>query len=290
MLRSCVLLLTGLVSVLTLAYAKMPVEAEIARKHDSSDVHLARVTVMRSTQLNRAPKRAHVHHHNHTHQEFIRPPRKRKKEEPTLLPILHKESIKPKDRELLHKVLTWMPVACRGYLENLVLRYDPKTHRGQATSRSIILRGGMSAQETAAVLIHECGHIADLGALKGRSSSGKSKYPDGNTPVYNDDPSVEFYEISWKNSKQQRADARSEDFVSGYAQHDPFEDVAESIIYYALHREAFEQRAIENKAIAAKLAWVKKYVYPPTFQTAKSKPWDGDIVWDITKLPHELEL
>ena len=205
-----------------------------------------------------------------------------------LLPIVDQEDIQPDDRLLLDTVLRWMPPFCPNQLKHLVVRYDPKAERGQATASAILLRGGMAKSETIAVLIHECGHVIDLGTYKGTMSAGESRFPDGDTPTYNDDPSVEFYKISWQNSLMKKSGASKSDFVSGYAMKDPWEDIGESIVYFALHKEEFAKRAKKNEVLAQKLAWVEAYVFGPTFKTAESGAWDGKIVWDVTKMEHGL--
>lgn len=208
----------------------------------------------------------------------------------SLLSVVDQENIAPDDRVLLDSVLRWMPSLCRNQLKHLIVRYEPKAERGQATATAILLRGGMAKNETAAVLIHECGHVIDLGAYQGTMSSGESRFPDGDTPTYNDDPSVEFYKISWQNSLMKKSSAGKSDFVSGYAMEDPWEDIGESIVYFALHKEEFAQRAKTNEALAQKLAWVEAYVFGPSFKTAESGAWDGEIVWDVTKMEHGLAL
>lgn len=208
----------------------------------------------------------------------------------SLLPVVDQDDIEPADRLLLDKALRWMPPLCRNQLKHLVVRYDEKAERGQATASAIILRGGMAKSETVAVLIHECGHVIDLGAYKGTARSGESRFPDGDAPTYNDDLSVEFYQISWQNSLKRKGSAGKSDFVSGYAMKDPWEDFSESIVYFALHQEEFVERAETNEALAAKLAWVEAYVFGPEFKTAESGSWDGEIVWDVTKMEHGLKL
>ncbi|HLC76130.1 MAG TPA: hypothetical protein VJB82_03395 [Candidatus Peribacterales bacterium] len=205
-----------------------------------------------------------------------------------VLPVVDQEGIKPEDRMFLDSVLRWMTPLCRNHLSNLIVRYDAKAERGQATASTILLRGGMSKKETAAVLIHECGHVIDLGAHTGTSDSGESAFPDGDVPAYNNDPSVLFYSISWKNSFTRKSNSSRSDFVDGYSMQDPWEDLADSVAYYALHQEAFQERAEKNESIARKLAWVETYVFGPEFTTAPSEPWDGEIVWDVTKLEHGL--
>jgi len=204
-----------------------------------------------------------------------------------ILPVVNQEDIRPEDREMLDVVLRWMPPLCRNHLSNLIVRYDSHAARGQATASAILLRGGMSHAETAAVLIHECGHVMDLGALRGSLVSGESPFPDGTIPAYSDDPSVLFYSISWKNSFMRKRSSSKSDFVSGYAMQDPWEDLAESIAYYALHEQAFRERAEKNESIARKLAWVETHIFGPEFVTAPNDSWDGEIVWDVTKMEYD---
>ena len=206
-----------------------------------------------------------------------------------LLSVVDQKDIRPEDLPLLDKTLKWLPPLCRENLENLVVRYKPKAQRGQATSTTILIRGEMPEEETIAILTHECGHIADLGGLEGSSHSGKSLYPDGHMPTYNDDASVRFYKISWKNSTQRKSDSSNSDFVSGYAVSDPFEDFAESFILYALHNSAFQNMTTTNDALMEKYVFMRDVVFGPDF-TPLSSDYDGGgrRVWDVTKLGHGL--
>jgi hypothetical protein len=204
--------------------------------------------------------------------------------------LLELSGIREGDREIIRSALLWFPASCREHLRHLVVRYHPSAERGLSTSNTILLRGGMSKEETVAVLFHECGHIMDLGVLRGTAEAGLSAYPDGSVPTYANDPSTLFYAVSWDTSERRRADAQREDFVSGYAMEDPFEDLAESVVYNALHERAFRQRAKGNSALAQKIAWLERYVFGPHFQAAPSDNWNGEIIWDTTKLPHALAL
>lgn len=205
-----------------------------------------------------------------------------------LIPIVNQKDIRPKDQKLLSDILNWMTPLCRQNLKNLVVRYDRRADRGQSTSSTVLLRGGMQHDETIAVMIHECGHIVDLGAYKGMPSAETSNFPDGPTPTYNDDPSILFYQISWQNPWKKKMESSKEDFVSGYAMTDPWEDVAESIVYYALHEDVFRRRAENNEALMKKLNWVETYVFGEEFETAPASEIDESIVWDVTKLVHGL--
>jgi len=220
----------------------------------------------------------------------------RAEESKALLPIVQQPDIHPDDQMFLDRVLRQAPALCRENIEQLVVRYDPRAERGQATASTMILRGPLASlprreqSEMVGVIFHECGHISDLGALQGSPRSGKSAYPDGNIPTYTDDPSLSFYAISWEDPTTIRSDAAKEDFVSGYAKEsDAFEDLAESFVYFALHEQAFRERAENNSALARKLAWMETYIFKNAHPLLASESWDGTIAWDVTKLPGNLD-
>lgn len=154
----------------------------------------------------------------------------------------------------------------------------------------MVLAGHVPDSEFRALFIHEFGHITDLGCLEGRKSSGPSGFQDGDEIIFRDDPSVSFYHISWVDEFTQKKEARPEDFVSGYARKDAFEDFAESYAYYVLQRAAFEERAKENRAVAMKLTFLKTHIFRSHLYIAEGHHvWDGNTIpWDVTKLPYEM--
>jgi len=152
----------------------------------------------------------------------------------------------------------------------------------------MILSGNVPDAEFRALFVHEFGHLTDLGCLTGTSNSASSAFQDGKEIIYQNDPSVEFYSISWLNKDTKRHGAKEADFVSGYASWDPFEDFAESFIYYVLQRDAFRERAQSNTALARKLQWLETNIFTEPLHIATSKsPWTGKVPWDITKLAYE---
>ena len=152
----------------------------------------------------------------------------------------------------------------------------------------MILDGTVPDEEFRALFVHESGHNWDLGCLTGTAESGKSSFSDGDEAIYNNDPSLSFYKISWLTSEVQRSDARNEDFVSGYASYNIFEDFAESFAYFVLHNDAFAKRAQENDALAKKYVWLRDVLFEgkiPSVATGQSA-WEGKVPWDITKLAY----
>ncbi len=177
-------------------------------------------------------------------------------------------------------------------LKNLILDYNPEAHRGLGGKSMIILRAvNMDAEEFFGVMIHEIGHNVDLGHLNESDKEAVSEFRDGREPVYESDPSIGFYRISWNDTAHRKKDAGNLDFVSGYAMTDPFEDFAESYVYYVLHNKDFKSKTQTNETLLKKYEFMKNEVfYGMEFETGEyltdkvnSRPWD------ITVLPYDLE-
>jgi len=178
------------------------------------------------------------------------------------------------------------PTAFTDPLVYFRLRNSSTGSRGLAGSNIMIVRlGDVDKEEAAAVAIHELGHVVDLGLMKG-SSYMPSSFKDGNRIIPVDDPSLGFYQISWRNEKDRRSNVR-EDYVSGYAMTDPFEDFAESFIYYVLHGEHFKMLAENNTTLARKYEFLQSKVFDGqefTGLTEKTigrytsyRPWDATV-------------
>lgn len=211
---------------------------------------------------------------------------------PQLLPVVDHADIREEHKHIVNEVLLAMPERCRSTLRNFYVRYDNPKTRGLAGKNTLIISGNLPDAEFRALFIHELGHVFDLShetnCLHGTPESGRSAFRDGADIMYNNDPSVAFYQISWMNEKTQRKDAKAEDFVTGYAAWDAYEDFAESFVYFVLHNEAFLQRATENEAIAKKYEWFVTHLNPEARNmAANGHRWNGTVPWDATKLPYE---
>lgn len=205
------------------------------------------------------------------------------------LPVVDHPEIREEHKAIADEMLRMLPAVCRLQLQNFYVRYDHPEQRGLAGPHSVIVTGNVPPQEFRALLVHELfGHIVDLGCLQGTAESGFSAFRDGKTPIFRNDASVGFYEISWLTEKVQRAEAGPQDFVTGYASWDVFEDFAETVTYYVLQESAFRARAKTNAVLAEKLAWLEANLFPKKIRIAEgSSVWDGNTVpWDATKLPY----
>lgn len=173
-------------------------------------------------------------------------------------------------------------------LKFLTLKTGKDGPRGLAGNNTMILRvSGMPTSELVGVAVHELGHVVDLGMLIGSGVQG-SAFKDGASMIAVDDPSVQFYRISWNNEHEKSSNS-DQDFVSGYAMSDAFEDFAETFNYYVLHGVDFIQLAQKNTALAKKYAFMKDIVFEGKEFT------DGSSVaslshtarsWDTTILPY----
>lgn len=206
-----------------------------------------------------------------------------------ILAVLDQPDIQERHKMIANDVLRLLPVRCQQKINNFYVRYEKPERRGLAGKDTIILDGTLPDDEFRAVLIHEAlGHVFDLGCLQGSALAGQSAFLDGSDPIFNDDLSVSFYRISWLNAKAQKPNTHPEDFVTGYAEADPFEDLAESAIYYILQNQTFTERARSNSILATKLKWFQTFLpVTPMPHDALTAAWDGEIPWDATKLPYE---
>jgi len=205
----------------------------------------------------------------------------------TLSPVIDQKDIELKHKLMADQGLRLMPERCQKVLQKFYVRYDNPEHRGLSGKSTMILAGHVPDDEFRALFFHEFGHVFDLGCLVGTTAGGGTNYKDRSEPIWGNDQSVSFYAISWLAAETPRPGSQPEDFVSGYASWDMFEDFAESFVYYMLHREVFAQRAQENPAIAQKYNWFRQHL-PGIPVVAKSDTqWSGTVPWDITKLAYE---
>jgi hypothetical protein len=163
---------------------------------------------------------------------------------------------------LIYKTLLNLPQTQVTRLKNLTLTFDSNARRGLGGGGTIILRCvNVTDQELVGVLVHEMGHVQDTGVMQGSYQAGSSEFKDGDTPIYKDDESLEFYRISFNSENHKLASATDDDFVSGYAQSNVFEDFAETYNYYILHGIEFRQLMKTNLALAQKYYFMKDKVF-----------------------------
>ncbi|MBN1494754.1 hypothetical protein JW911_03400 [Candidatus Peregrinibacteria bacterium] len=194
-------------------------------------------------------------------------------------------------KALVFKTLASVPSSHSANVKNLTL-YFADGRRGLGGGSTVILRcSNIADNELISVLVHEIGHTVDTGKHTGTLSAGKSEFMDGPNPVYNDDISLRFYRISWKNESTLKNDAKILDFVTGYAKTDPFEDFAETYNFYLLHGAQFKELAKYNVQLKRKYLYMKYYIFA-------GKEYDNDPYnqiqyltryYDSTKLSYDAD-
>lgn len=165
-------------------------------------------------------------------------------------------------KSLVYRTLKSLPQEAVNRLQNLTLNFSNEGRRGLGGGSTIILRcSNVTDEELTGVLVHEMGHITDTGVLQGNYGTGESEFKDGNNPIYNDDPSLDFYRLSFLDEKTLRPNANMFDFVSGYAMTDPFEDFAETYNYYILHGDEFRALTTKNDILLNKYNFLKTRIF-----------------------------
>lgn len=179
----------------------------------------------------------------------------------------HRSDSKPTKRtserckSIVYRTLMQLPNDHRKQLSELTLFYTNDGRRGLGGNQAIVLRClKVTEGELAAVLIHEIGHLVDASLLTG-SSFVFSGFYDFEVPVSEDDPSAQFYKITWDSESQKKSGTTQYDFVSLYAMTDPFEDFAETYTYYRLHGPAFKKLGETNEALKKKYDFMKNVVF-----------------------------
>lgn len=205
--------------------------------------------------------------------------------------IVQGEADSSDEEELLGWVITLLPEEHLGALNQVFLRYDdPDARRGLGGGSTMILRAvDVSRDEFISLFVHELGHSVDLGMLGGISTE-ETEFYDGVIPITTDDPSLDFYRISWASATEGLEGVRPEDFVSGYAASDAFEDFAESYVYYVLHGREFRERKKVNNTLAKKYEFIKMLFVGQEFDTGDADNLKNGVPWDITKLALDASL
>lgn len=190
----------------------------------------------------------------------------------------------------IETALKKLPVEHAASVKKIILDYSEKANRGLGGNSMIILRAvNMDAEEMIGVLIHEIGHNVDYAALAPVKEEKKSAFKDGDLTLYETDPSLDFYRVSWASTDTRKKTAINTDFVSGYAMTDPFEDFAETYAYYVLHNKDFKVLAATSDALHAKYEFMKYRVFNEVeFDTGDGLVKAENRPWDVTVLSYDI--
>lgn len=132
---------------------------------------------------------------------------------------------------------------------------DGGSTRGQAWWYDLSLFTDLISNEVEffEVMVHEIGHIIDLGILQGSLREKDSLFTEFGTIVFAvDDPSLVYYKLSWTSEKTRISGSVGQDFCSGYGMTNPFEDFAECLNLYLNHHALFLYRSSYSTVLAAK--------------------------------------
>jgi len=136
------------------------------------------------------------------------------------------------------------------------------------------------------LVVHEMWHVLDLGMIRWFSDQKSSIYTEfGRSVLEIDDPSLEFYKLSWQSEKIRNSGAKKEDFCSGYGMTNPFEDFAECHNLYLNHNAVFRHWAQNNEIMKQKYnfmanlyGWIYMFDSNKDLDRAKLnslwRPWD----------------
>lgn len=140
------------------------------------------------------------------------------------------------------------------------------------------------------LLAHEMGHIVDLGMIIGHSRYKSSVYTEFGMSVFEiDDPSIDYYKLSWQSEKIRDSNSKKEDFCSGYGMTDPFEDFAECHNLYLNHNAVFSYWAEKSELMRQKYNFMAnmywwKYMFDSTNDLTRAKLNSSWRPWDTTKM------
>ena len=124
----------------------------------------------------------------------------------------------------------------------------------------------------------------DLGGLETKEYSKESGFFDGSLAVFADDPSAEFYKISWAKNEQWNSDTTASDFVSRYGATDPFEDFAESFLFYIAYGNGFRELAAKNPKLSRKYDFLKNRIFEGKEFAGEKVSLSAERPWDATRI------
>jgi hypothetical protein len=191
-------------------------------------------------------------------------------------------------KKIIISALEPIPCSLVQSLRKVVIFADPEKPRALAGRSSLYLRNDLfEMPEAKEVLIHELGHIVDLGGVKSKTFQEPSAFRDGHSILYEDDPSVLFYSLSWKNNTEWTEGTNKYDFVTGYASIDPFEDFAESFLFYIEHGNSFRAMAKEYPQLQKKYEFLQDNIFSgKEFFTGSVPDNLSQRGWDATRIGH----
>ncbi len=180
----------------------------------------------------------------------------------------------------------------KSQLDKITINNEIWTRRWYATWDDIVINlwTVSSYVEFFELMSHEVWHIVDLGMIRWYSNKKSNIYTEFSRKVFAiDDPSIDFYKISWQSEKVRKAEETRDDFCSGYGMTDPFEDFAECHNLYLNHNAIFKQLATINDSLRQKYNFMANlygwtYLFNAKEDLEKIKYNDAWRPWDTTRM------
>ncbi|MEK7218166.1 MAG: hypothetical protein AAB728_01735 [Patescibacteria group bacterium] len=174
------------------------------------------------------------------------------------------------------------------FINTVTYRKDPPANLAGYTSArgDMWISAKLEDVQKRTLLIHEYGHVVDFFHFTGKPRGVTSPFTVRYLPVFQGDPSLDFYTISWVNTGTRKPGSASEDFVTEYARETAVEDFAESYAYYVVAKKSFEQRAAANTVLRAKFDYVKS-LFPVEFTAVDVHAWNGSVPLSTRDLSYQ---
>lgn len=179
-------------------------------------------------------------------------------------------------------------------LQSVTINAQWGQRRGGATWDTIVINLDkiVSYTEFSEVFTHELWHIVDLGIVQWISRTNDNDFTEFGRVVFAaDDLSLEYYATSWKSESTRLALSSANDFCSGYAMTNPFEDFAECFNLYMNHNAYFKYITENSDVLKWKynffaniMKWSYLFASAADLPKAKQKrtsrrPWDTTRMW-----------
>lgn len=133
----------------------------------------------------------------------------------------------------------------------LIVSYMNPDMRNGMAGKGILILKGQNPDLFFQTFIHEAGHVY---SLRGDASGTPSPFFDFQRNLPESDPSVPYFALSWLDNEKSWNDA----FPSIYGTTDPFEDYAESFIFYIMQGKAFRQAGKTDEGLRKKYDFMKQ--------------------------------
>jgi hypothetical protein len=183
------------------------------------------------------------------------------------------------------------PTTLQNHLYKLSV-VDSPGRRGYANSDTILinLHDINHYREYLEIVVHELAHVIDLGVVDGEMRRVDTTYTHGGQAKFAlDDPSIDFYQLSWDDERTRSAGQSQQDFCSGYGQRNPFEDFAECFNLYTNHHALFVHLLPRSRTLRDKYTYIKRlmdgfYIFDHYQAVDRAGDPENFYVFDTSKI------